>query len=121
MFSMICNSDRKLASSSYSEGKPTTSTGTMNCCKVQRGRRPQHWWGSTSGFMGSGALLVLLPKCPMCVAAYLTLWTGASLAMPVATYLRPMLAILFLASALLVSIRWTAVRKRSENAAEVSR
>src|SRR3984885_8240282 len=70
MFSMICNSDRKLASSSYSEGKPTTSTGTMNCCKVQRDRRPQHWWGgSTSGFMGAGTLLVLLPKCPMCTAA----------------------------------------------------
>jgi hypothetical protein len=90
----------------------------MNCCKVQTGRRPQHrWWQGTSGCVGSGALLVLLPKCPMCVAAYLTLWTGASLAMPVATYLRPMLAILFLASALLVAIRWTAVRTRSGNAA----
>jgi hypothetical protein len=117
MFSMICNSDRKVASSSHGESKP----GMMNCCKVQTGRRPQRrWWQGTSGCVGSGALLVLLPKCPMCVAAYLTLWTGASLAMPVATYLRPMLAILFLASALLVAIRWAAVRTSSENAAEVS-
>jgi hypothetical protein len=118
MFSMICDSDRKLASSSHGERRP----GMMNCCKVQTGRRPQYrWWQGTSGCVGSGALLVLLPKCPMCVAAYLTLWTGASLAMPVATYLRPMLAILFLASALLVAMRWTTVRTRSENAAEVSR
>jgi hypothetical protein len=90
----------------------------MSCCKVHTGRRLQHkWWQGTSGFVGTGALLVLLPKCPMCIAAYLTLWTGASLAMPVATYLRPMLAILFLASALLLAIRWAAVRTRSDNSA----
>ncbi len=114
MFSMICNSGRGLASSSHGERKP----GMMNCCEVQTGRRLQHrWWQGTSGFVGSGALLVLLPKCPMCVAAYLTLWTGASFAIPVATYLRPMVAILFLASALLLAIRFAAVRTRSENAA----
>src|ERR1700736_141697 len=114
MFSLICNSDRKPASSSHGERKP----GMMNCCKVQTGRRPQHgWWQGASGFVGSGALLVLLPKCPMCIAAYLTLWTGASLAMPVATHLRPVLAILFLASALLLAIRWVGVRTRSDNSA----
>ena len=117
MFSMICNSDRKPASFSHGERKPS-STGMMNCCKVQTGRRLQHrWWQGTSGFVGSGALLVLLPKCPMCIAAYLTLWTGASLAMPVATYLRPVLAILFLASAFFLATRWVAVRRRSVNSA----
>jgi hypothetical protein len=90
----------------------------MSCCKVQTGRRLKHrWWQGTSGCVGSGALLVLLPKCPMCIAAYLTLWTGASLAMPMATYLRPMLAILFLASALFLATRWAAVRRRSVNSA----
>jgi hypothetical protein len=109
MFSMICNRDRK----PYGERKP----GTLSCCKVQTGRRPQHGrWQGTSGCVGSGALLVLLPKCPMCIAAYLTLWTGASVAMPVAMHLRPMMAILFLASVFLLGLRW-AVRTRSENAA----
>ena len=89
MFSMTSNSDRK--------------PGTMSCCRVQMGRR---WWQGTSGCVGSGAMLVLLPKCPLCLAAYLTLWTGASVAMPVATHLRPMAAILFLASALLLGFRW---------------
>jgi hypothetical protein len=116
MFSMVCNSDRKLASSSYREGKP--STGTMNCCKVLTGRRPQHsWWHGTSGCVGSGALLVLLPKCPMCIAAYLTLWTGAGVAMPVATHLRPMAATLFIVSALFLAVRLVAVRTRPENSA----
>src|SRR5271154_3825317 len=116
MFSMVFNSDRKLASSSYREGKPTT--GTMNCCKVLAGRRPQHrWWRGTSGCVGSGALLVLLPKCPMCIAAYLTLWTGAGVAMPVATHLRLMAATLFLVSVLFLAVRLVAVRTCSENSA----
>ena len=68
------------------------------------------WWKSTSGCVGSGALLVLLPKCPMCIAAYLTLWTGAGVAMTVATHLRPMMAILLLASALLLAFRWVVRR-----------
>jgi hypothetical protein len=55
--------------------------------------------------VGSGTLLVLLPKCPMCIAAYLTLWTGASVAMPVAMNLRAMMAILFVASAVLLLAR----------------
>jgi hypothetical protein len=108
MFSIICNSGRKPASSSQGERKP----GMMSCCQVQTGRRPQHkWWQGTSGCLGSGALLVLLPKCPMCIAAYLALWTGAGVAMPVAMHLRPILAILFLASALWLAIRWAAVRR----------
>jgi hypothetical protein len=48
----------------------------------------------------------------MCIAAYLTLWTGASVAMPVAMHLRPMMAILFLASAFLLGFRWV-VRMRA--------
>jgi hypothetical protein len=112
MFSTVLNSDRKLASSPYSGGKPTTSIGVTNCCKIQTGRRPQHsWWQRTSGCVGSGALLVLLPKCPMCIAAYLTLWTGAGVAMPIATHLRPMAATLFFASALFLAVRLVGVRK----------
>jgi hypothetical protein len=117
MFSMIFNSDRKSASSPYSEGKPSTGT-MMNCCKVQTGQRPQHrWWHGTGGCVGSGALLVLLPKCPMCIAAYLTLCTGAGVAMPVATHLRPMAAVLFCASALFLAVRLVASRTRPEKSA----
>jgi hypothetical protein len=82
----------------------------MNCCKVQTGRQPRGWWQSASGCVGSGTLLVLLPKCPVCIAAYLTLWTGAGAAMPVATHLRPVLAILFFASVLLLAVRSVAAR-----------
>jgi acyl-CoA synthetase (AMP-forming)/AMP-acid ligase II len=99
MFSMICNRDR-----------------TMGCCKVKTGLQPHRgWWQGTSGCVGSGALLVLLPKCPMCIAAYLALWTGASVAMPIATYVRPVTALLFLASVSLLGLRWAAVRLRARD------
>ena len=41
----------------------------------------------------------------MCIAAYLTLWRGAGVAMSVAMHLRPMLEILFIAAALLLVVR----------------
>lgn len=83
----------------------------MNCCSVQGGQRPRcGGWGRASGAVGSGALLVLLPKCPMCIAAYLALWTGVGVAMPVATHLRSMLEIVLAASAVLAAAQWLATR-----------
>jgi hypothetical protein len=35
-----------------------------------------------------GAILVFLPKCPFCLAAHAMLWTGLSLSLSAATYLR---------------------------------
>src|SRR5258708_23957347 len=34
------------------------------------------------------AILVLVPKCPACLAAHLMLWTGLGLSLSSATYLR---------------------------------
>ena len=34
------------------------------------------------------AVVVLIPKCPMCVAAYIALATGFSISLPVATWIR---------------------------------
>src|SRR6185295_1712280 len=83
----------------------------MNCCHAQTGRKPrQGWWRGASGCVGSGALLVLLPKCPLCIAAFLALWTGAGVAVSVATHLRPALEILFVASAALLLVRCVLVR-----------
>lgn len=39
-------------------------------------------WGVPS------VILALIPKCPACLAAYLTLWTGLGLSLATATYLR---------------------------------
>ena len=84
----------------------------MHCCLAEKWKKPPRpRWRGIAGFTGSGALLLLVPKCPMCVAAYLALWTGASVATPIATRLRPMLEIAFAASALLLLVRLLLARR----------
>jgi hypothetical protein len=41
-----------------------------------------------AGLIFPSAILVLMPKCPACIAAYLAIGTGIGLSLPVATYLR---------------------------------
>ena len=83
------------------------------CCAIPRkGGKARRCFG-VGGSIGPGAMLLLLPKCPACVAAYLAVWTGAGLAGPVAEYLRPVLATIFVLSMMyLVAGRLIGRRRR---------
>ena len=59
----------------------------------------------TSGWLMSGGLLLLIPKCPVCLAGYIAAFTGLGLSVQVASGLRWLLLTLCLASLALLSCR----------------
>jgi hypothetical protein len=68
------------------------------------------------------AILMCLPKCPACLAGYVTLWTGLGLSLSSATYLRWVLLFLSVASLIflmverlnLISAHFTYFKKETE-------
>jgi len=51
-------------------------------------------------------MLLLLPKCPACIAAYLALFAGAGVASAIAPYLRMLVAVGFVVSCVFVALRF---------------
>ena len=59
-----------------------------------------------------GALLVLLPKCPACLAAWIAVATGVSIPVAAAARLNTILAILCVLSMLAFAVRFGMGRRR---------
>jgi hypothetical protein len=69
----------------------------MSACCDAAGPTKSSWARSARGILAwifPSAFLVLVPKCPACLAAYVTLWTGIGLSLTTATYLRWALLVL---------------------------
>ena len=73
------------------------------CCQQIKSRR-------LAGWLLPGGLLVLMPKCPVCLAGYVAIFTGAGLSMAVAQGLRIAMIATFVAS-LVVFTRALFVRR----------
>ena len=58
----------------------------------------------------SGAVLVLLPKCPLCLAAWLTVATGIGVSAATAGRVRELMVVLWLAAVVLVAAQ--TIRRR---------
>ena len=63
----------------------------MSCCEVPKRKKFVKW-------LIPGITLVLIPKCPLCFAAYVAIGTGIGLSVPTATYLRIALLVLCISS-----------------------
>lgn len=60
-----------------------------------------------------GAVLVLMPKCPMCVAAYVALITGVGISLPAAAHLRMLVLLLCSLTLAFLAAKSAARRKRT--------
>jgi hypothetical protein len=70
------------------------------CCKVARRS------GEIASWIVPGAILALLPKCPVCFAAYLMMATGISISVAAALSLRAFLVVVCVSSLVLLGRRY---------------
>jgi hypothetical protein len=82
-------------------------TTMSTCCDDDRGWKTPTWARRVRAIFAwalPSAILVLVPKCPACLAAHVMLWTGLGLSFSTATYLRWVLLYLCVASLLFLIV-----------------
>jgi hypothetical protein len=75
------------------------------CCVAgPASRRPARRFSKAAASILPGALLVLLPKCPLCLAAWLTVATGIGFSAAGASFARGMLVVFWVTAVALAFV-----------------
>ena len=85
------------------------------CCVRRRGAEPKS--RGVAAWLVPGGLLVLMPKCPVCLAGYVAAATGLGLSVPAASSLRLALIVLCCLSLAFLTIRLLLRRKATTHQA----
>ena len=80
-------------------------TNGQCCTGERRSRRLARRLSAAAASMLPGAVLVLLPKCPLCVAAWLTALTGVGIPAAAAAGVRGLTLAVWVAAAALLAAR----------------
>lgn len=83
------------------KGGPAVSASSSPCCggaRRESARGPLRRVLHGAGWFLPSALLAVMPKCPVCLAAYVAMATGLGLSLPVAAALRTCLIVLCVGS-----------------------
>jgi hypothetical protein len=82
------------------------------CCESCQSKPAVHAgqsWDVAAGICSIG-IWTLVPKCPLCLAAYLTLWTGLGLSLTQAMYVR--WSLLGISGLILGYVLWNRIGRR---------
>jgi len=78
---------------------------TSRCCENSRTPIFIRRFVEVAEWIVPSAILALIPKCPMCLAAYVALWTGIGLSLSAAIYLRAALLVVSIGLILFLALR----------------
>jgi len=81
---------------------------TSPCCTGGGPRRLARRLSGAAASLLPGALLVLLPKCPLCLAAWLTMVTGIGIPAAAAAHARALIVVFWVAVAAATAMHYAA-------------
>jgi hypothetical protein len=96
----------------------TTNTCCHSASISSRGKSTTRRMLVTTKWIAPSVILALLPKCPMCLAAYIALATGFGISMPVAAWIRTGLLLTCLSALAWFTV--SALRRRDGRAADLA-